>query len=63
MKIPKEMGVLKSQNLEAKFEAELEFPGRGGGVQNKKLSVVRVWIFCGTAHFQFIHKGIMHITD
>ena len=30
-------GVLKVKILEAKYEAELEFPeGMGGGVQNKK---------------------------
>ena len=31
-------GVLKVKILEAKYEAELEFPGRaGGGMQNKNL--------------------------
>ena len=29
------------------FENKLEFPGRGGGVQNKKPSVGGVWIFSG----------------
>ena len=32
-------GGLKSQTLEAKYEAKLEFPGGGGGMQNKKPSI------------------------
>ena len=28
--------------------------GEGGGVQNKKPSVGGVWIFSGTAHYQFV---------
>ena len=30
-------GVLKAKILDAKYEAKLEFPGEGGGVQNKNL--------------------------
>ena len=49
-----EGGVSKVKNLEAKYEAKLEFPGGGQeGVQNKKPSVGEVWIFSrsGTEHF------------
>ena len=44
LEIPRGRGVLKVKILEAKYEAKLEFPG-GTGVQNKKPSVGRVWIF------------------
>ena len=48
LEIPRERGVLNVKNLEAKYEAKLEFPG-GRGVQNKKPSVGGVWIFSKTA--------------
>ena len=52
-----EGGVLEAKILEAKYEAELEFPG-GMGVQNKNPSVGGgggVWIlFSGTAHYQLL---------
>ena len=43
---PRGRGVLEAKSLEAKYEAKLEFPGRGGGgggwvgVQNKKRRVI-----------------------
>ena len=43
-------GVLDIKILEAKYKAELEFPGWGGGVQNKK-PVGGLWIFSGTAQY------------
>jgi len=33
--IPRERGVLKAKILEAKYEAELKFLGRGGGTKLK----------------------------
>ena len=56
-KIPRGRGVLKGKNLEAKHEAQLEFPG-GRGVQNKKPTVGGVWIFSGTAQYTYHFKGI-----
>ena len=41
-------GGVRSQTLEAKYEAKLEFPGERG-VQNKKPSIGGVLIFSGTA--------------
>ena len=51
MEFPIGRVVLKVKILEAKYEAKLEFPG-GTGVQNKKPSVLGVWIiiYSGTAH-------------
>ena len=52
--IPKGRGILKVKILEAKFEANLEFPGKGWGgggwgwgCKTKQLSVGGVWIFSG----------------
>ena len=45
-------GVLKAKFLEAMYENKLEFP-EGRGVQNKKPSVGGVWIFSGTAHYNY----------
>ena len=44
-------GVLQAKILEAKYEAILEFPGRGA---KQKPSVGVVWIFSGTAHCYFM---------
>ena len=41
-------GGLKSQILEAKYEAKLEFPRRSGDAKPKP-SMGGVWIFSGTA--------------
>ena len=49
MEIPRGRGVLEVKFLEAKYEAKLEFPGGGTGMQNKKPSVGGVWIFSGSA--------------
>ena len=45
MEIPRGRGVLKAKFLEEMYDNKLEFP-RGMGVQNKKPSVVGVWINC-----------------
>ena len=47
LEIPRGRGIFKVKILEAGYEAKLEFPG-GGGVQNKKPSMGRAWIFSGT---------------
>ena len=52
LEIPRGRGVLETKSLEAKYEAKLEFPGRGGGggLQTKNLLWgLEVWIFSGTA--------------
>ena len=46
----RERGVLKVKILEAKYEAKLEFPGRGGGGRKQNTFHRRVGIFSGTAH-------------
>ena len=48
-------GILKAKILKAKYEAKLEFLGGGGGGANqKKPSVGGVWIFSGTAQYNFV---------
>ena len=48
--IHKGRGLLKAKILEARYEAELEFPeGGGGGVRTKNPSMGGVWIISGTA--------------
>ena len=67
--IPRGRGDLKAKIVEAKCEANLEFPGerccggRGGGVpkQQKKPSVGGILIFYGTA--QFMAKLDHHSVD
>ena len=51
LEIPRGRGVLKAKFLEEMYENKLEFPGRGGGGQNKKPSVGGVWIFSRTAQY------------
>ena len=53
LEIPRGRGVLKAQILEARYKAELEFPGGRGGVQNKKPPMGGVWIFSETAQWDW----------
>ena len=51
---PRGRGVLEAKSLEAKYEAKLEFPGRGGGggvggSAKQKTESYHLWIFTGTA--------------
>ena len=41
---------LKAKILEAKYEANLEFPGGSGGRAKQRPSVDIPWVFSGTAH-------------
>ena len=47
MEIPRGRGVSKAQFFEGKYDTKMEFP-EGWGVQFKKPSMGRVWIFSGT---------------
>ena len=54
MEIPRGRGVSKALFFEGKYDSKMEFPerwGGGGGVQTKKPSVGRVWIFSGFNHY------------
>ena len=63
-KIPRGRGFLEAKNLEAKYEAKLEFSGQRG-VQNKKPSIGGVWIFFRnrTMYFQSVNKYETSVLD
>ena len=57
--LEREKRVLEAKILEAMYDDKLEFPG-GKGVQNKKPSLVGVWIFSGTAQYCVVMHTFMH---
>ena len=56
MEIPRGRGILEAKILEAKYEAKLEFPRGGGGVQ-KKICGGSMDIFWNCRIYAFIDRA------
>ena len=54
-------GMLRAKFLEAMYENKLKFPGGDGG--GGGAPVEAIWIFSGTAHYQFILYSYNKIHD